>query len=951
MRNKLLFIVLLWYGCAYAQEISVEKIQKQHQQTVLDTTAIQSVIQQTFQLKKEGNYTSAYDLNNWLLSKIDSAQTPFYYAEALYMQSRVAIDLGTYAESIATTKRAKAIYTMLDDRKSMAASDNLIGVGYYFKSQLDSTLHYYLASYNLKKKLKASAEQLAISAYNIGIVYEDLGRYNEALTIYNNAIDYLKQTNDPKTSFLPSVYLAMANTHNRNNNIIKAEEYTSLAHTEGIRTYGADNPEMSFVYESNSSIYKDLGQFEKAKQFAFKALDIREKYYGKTHRWTTQSYTDVAELLLKTQAIDSAEIAIKKAISIGEQVDNKLDLADAYLVMSDVLAANKKWAEALPYVEKSSTYNSVVYGDKHEFVAETHLYKAKLYLAMNNSQEATRALKEALESSQYNANDLNLLAAPFVALEALSLQFSIADTSDKLKIIDEEIALIKFVRRLYHSQQAKVFFANTTRKTISNAVSFCYSEYTQHNEPHFFEKALELVQLNTNSVLVEERQAVQQNLVSKEASTYFQNVVKLRQQWARANQELFYEETATSPNKETIDSLLNHRVTVSRQLDKAIASYTALSSEKAQEVAAVSVSELRQTMNKQQQLFQYFVGENDVYMFSITSEKIVAKKLAATASIKNTVATLRDKLIARDPINAEVTELSDLLDIVDVDPSKREITIVTDGFLAFIPFEILVNTKEEMLLEQHSIRYQAALSLWNKSERHISKFDTYWSGFGVAYVGAQQLPKGVEEIKTIAKLTQGNTFFNQEATKEALFEQGKKSEILHVALHGSTNAENSLYSKFLLKDTSITASEIYNNQIKSKLVVLSACETGYGSVENGEGVMSLSRAFTYAGAQSTVMSLWEVPDAQTAQLMVLFYEHLEAGEPKDVALRNAKLDYVTNTTNKNLKHPYYWAGFVISGDVSPVKSNPQLSNYMIFGGVLVLVGFGLYGYRKAKKAS
>ena len=101
--------------------------------------------------------------------------------------------------------------------------------------------------------------------------------------------------------------------------------------------------------------------------------------------------------------------------------------------------------------------------------------------------------------------------------------------------------------------------------------------------------------------------------------------------------------------------------------------------------------------------------------------------------------------------------------------------------------------------------------------------------------------------------------------------------------------------------------------------MLSACNTGTGTIVNGEGIMSLSRALTFSGTRSAVVSLWQVPDKETSEIMISFYENLKDGQSKDEALANAKRDFIENNPMKN--HPFYWAGFVVNGDVSPIVNN------------------------------
>ncbi len=105
--------------------------------------------------------------------------------------------------------------------------------------------------------------------------------------------------------------------------------------------------------------------------------------------------------------------------------------------------------------------------------------------------------------------------------------------------------------------------------------------------------------------------------------------------------------------------------------------------------------------------------------------------------------------------------------------------------------------------------------------------------------------------------------------------------------------------------------EIFNMRFDADLVVLSACETGLGKTVRGEGVLGLNRAFLFAGARSTVVSLWQVADASTARLMEAFYGRLAAGDDRALALQQAKIELIRSGHSA---HPFYWAPFVLTGD-------------------------------------
>jgi len=203
-------------------------------------------------------------------------------------------------------------------------------------------------------------------------------------------------------------------------------------------------------------------------------------------------------------------------------------------------------------------------------------------------------------------------------------------------------------------------------------------------------------------------------------------------------------------------------------------------------------------------------------------------------------------------------------------------------------------------------------------------------------------------VKSLANLLSGKPYIDKNATKSNFKKAADQSKVFQLATHGFFDHKEPLNSKLILTDDFLEAYELYNMKIPSQLGVLSACETGIGKEAKGEGIMSLSRAFTYAGCKSLVMSLWSIEDRATADIIEHLFKHLKKGKAKDEALRQAKLDYLQNPeTDITLTHPIYWAGLVQIGNTSPIDFGSCYCIWLILITLILLI-FSTWLYFKKK---
>jgi len=212
----------------------------------------------------------------------------------------------------------------------------------------------------------------------------------------------------------------------------------------------------------------------------------------------------------------------------------------------------------------------------------------------------------------------------------------------------------------------------------------------------------------------------------------------------------------------------------------------------------------------------------------------------------------------------------------------------------------------------------------------------------------------IKEVQSINETVPSRVFINEKATEANFKKYASDYNILHLAMHTMMRDDAPLYSMLAftnvkgedtIEDNKLYAYEIYNLKLNAQMTVLSACNSGFGKMQKGEGMMSLARGFIYAGCPSIIMTLWQVTDKSSSDLMTSFYKYLKKGKSKQEAMRLAKVDYLAKADDLT-SNPYFWSGFVVLGDNSPVYRRSGFAYWMIVIGIFVgLLIF--FQYRKS----
>lgn len=331
----------------------------------------------------------------------------------------------------------------------------------------------------------------------------------------------------------------------------------------------------------------------------------------------------------------------------------------------------------------------------------------------------------------------------------------------------------------------------------------------------------------------------------------------------------------------------------------------------------VSTTALQQKLGDDEQLIEFFGSNDTLYVFIVDRQTIQLVPLDAR-QLAGQVSRFRQDIM-NTASNAWQTSsralFQTLIEPVQDKLSAARLVVVPHGPLHYLPFAALFDG-QHFLIERYSLRVLPSASVMAYLKSPQKRGETGMLALGNPALGdpALDLPGAQHEVSQLGQVVPQAVVAVREQATESLFKTyAASAPVLHIASHGEFNPQAPLASRLLLvadekNDGSLTVGELYDLELNSELVTLSACQTGLGDVQSGDDVIGLTRGFLFAGAANIVASLWMVDDEATARLMVNLYQNL-AGDNKQQALRDAQLT-VKNTYQS---HPYYWAAFQLTG--------------------------------------
>ncbi|AEE50887.1 CHAT domain-containing protein [Haliscomenobacter hydrossis] len=750
---------------------------------------------------------------------------------------------------------------------------------------------------------EASPESLAGLYNNLGLTYWNEGRNQEALGYFAKGLQ-LGSLEDMQKGLL---WLSEARSQFELGENVKAALLLkkSLKTLEAIPEKEADVLDyLAGAYALQGVMQREAGAYAPAEAALARALQLVRKVYGIQHREYGKINVEYAYLFLKK--------------GHPEQAIRYFDAA----------------------------LQAVIPGFKPKI--PTDLPNAKQLYEENTIYEALAGKADALAQLYQQNQRLNYLTSAF-SCHQLAQQVELS------------------LRHTLQFESSKLSLLAYSRKRMEAALAIAFELYQKNQDPKTIRAAWTMVEQNKAAVLLE---AVQENRLKQamdRGDTLLLKEVRLKKQIAwfdgaalNANDAILAQNYQRQANQ-TRDDLAELKI----QLAKKYPAYARYK----QQLSELDLEKIRQRLlQKNGSLaLEYFAGEAQTYLFSMPAQgQLKWVKIGSSARLSTQVRKMREwiqdktggDLQAYQQFSQQLFEL--LLPDGSIPVQTRSVVLIPDAWLSTLPFETLVEGKKtatrwsqvpywcHKITIQYGYSLGVLLSQQDLQPPQRSRLLAIAPEFTKAERGLAPLSKSkaeVQQIKGIAK----KAFFNTEATWQHFAKKAPHYSILHLATHASADSvRNAAGVEFYERRAFL--SDIYALPLHADLICLSACQSGLGEWRDGEGVMSLARAFAYAGSKGLVATLWSVNEASSSVLFQSFYTHLRQGMSKAAALNQAKQDYLNNPAIPTFqKTPYYWAALTYVGEDSVVRMENHTAMIWIWGGIGVLaLGLGLYFYQKKK---
>ena len=808
----------------------------------------------------------------------------------------------------------------------------------------------------------------------LGNIYRSKLNYTEALLYFNKQLSFYLNMEAQDENEIARANYSIAEIYYLLNDHKKAIQIceNNITHSSG-QDYG-DYLNLLGV------IYQDLDEFEKARIYFKQSMEFFIKQ-SDNEIDVTKEYMSFASLLINMGSFTEAQNYLQKAYEIIKEYESEFGRNISYYYRLMGKLYDNKVVESLYF-----NHSEKLQRKTNLETAISWYQKALSALNFPNQLNTTKIDSIFTLSNLECLNILGFIADNFQNIAVL-FQHENQDilTKNIIQSIDYYTFIGDFINRLRKEitgDENKIQLSEIQESTFKEIIKTAYLAYTSTQNQKYLE--LEFVNAeriksgSTFEKLVNEF-AMEKSLIPTEL---IQKENKLNQQISNISQQKVNQELALKPDTETLKKLDSELFELGRERTEFIDSLEINFPEYYQSKYgdnSISTNEIQAKLKSDETFIEYTFYETDstseLYTFIISPSTIYFTQEVLNDNFLKDLEKVFRFLTNK---KYQYTKNTDAVQYATsayrlytklIQPFENQfinsnLIIIPDGKLNYIPFDALLSELPDTiqniqfnelpyLIKKYNINYSYSgnllfsLSKKHKPKKNVLAFAPEYNNdsilVGKSYLKLSPLPGTKKEVESISKKMETKTFLGSNASVNNFLANYQDFDILHLATHAIINDSVPSLSQLAFSQNTgghekkeLYTSDIYNLKINARLTVLSACNTGSGKLNKGEGVMSLARGFIYAGCPSIVMTLWEVEDNSGTDIMSLFYSYLKKGNKKDQALRKAKLEYL-DQSNHRLAHPHFWLGYINIGDNSPVFQSYDF----YFLGLLILIIIGI----------
>jgi len=802
----------------------------------------------------------------------------------------------------------------------------------------------------LSKSPQGSPEKLAYYYGNLALCFNHLGDRQRAIEMQEHALNLKISAFGPEHPAVTGSYHNLASALSETGEYEQALRYSHLAINTFIQSNTENHPDLVKYYMRAGEIYARMGNTPKATEHYRRALEIYTQVYRDAHPNMAIIFYNIGGLYAPGDDLEIAVGHIKRGIQINNDFygPSGAELAAGYTLLGGV------FHRAGHYTDAEQAFRS-----------------------------ALNALNADNSSALNNPNAIEQLIATHTVV-ANFYQKKYRQTLDPALLTisrDHYTSALVALNRLSRSVSpaSKSTLAAHAADICAGSIATDLLLRTHPNSLHAFD----LAERSKAFVLFEAMKdadamhiaGIPDSLLERERDlrlgiAFFEK----RQQELRDSMLQKSDSLGIDLGSKLLDLKKRHETLIRFFEEKYPEYYQAKYG-----LATISVADVQAILRPGQTLLEYTIGDSTIFAFVVRPDHFSVHELPRDFPLEQTVDSLTrlgiyayytlpegkrppavEKSSARNYTNAARLLYEKLVAPV-AEHLTEELVIVPDGVLGYVPFEALLSGEParrsvfstyepHFLLQRHRISYSYSATLLREMRDRRHRIEPQAGALALAPFFRQDtaalharadsaglftlrdafgpLAASGDEAYAVAKITGGSALYGPDASLDAFRQRAPQHRILHLSTHGKADDRLGDYAYLALGvpgDTTafdkLYARDLYGIGLNADLVVLSACETTTGKLRRGEGIVSLARAFSFAGAKSLVTTLWKVNDRATKDLMLDFYGHLHDGQTKDVALWQAKRDFLAKTRDVDAGrlHPFFWAGVVAIGDMRPVK--------------------------------